>query len=57
MKIIDVEFLGVDYPDFTDAYVYRAWTEDRELTEAEVEEINEDDQLIYELLMKHSITL
>ncbi len=57
-QITDVEFLGVDtsdYPDFADAYIYRAWTKDRELTEAEVDEINEDSQRVYNLLLKHGI--
>lgn len=44
-EILDVEFDGVDwsdYPDFSDALVVSAtWSDGRELTEAELDELND----------------
>ncbi len=52
---ITAEFEGIDYsdyPDFVDAHIVRAWSGDRELSEEEVEELNDSDQR-YELLMDY----
>jgi hypothetical protein len=53
---ITAEFEGIDhtdYPDFVDAHIVRAWEGDRELSEEEVEELNDDPDRVYELLMDY----
>ncbi len=50
-KIDDVEIDGIDsrdYPDFCDAYVCSASYEGREMTEEELEVLNEDRDFIHE---------
>ena len=55
-KICDIEVDGVDYrdyPDFSDAYICRAFimmddSTYREATDEEIEEMNEDSQFVYE---------
>ena len=57
MKLFNVELDGVDsrdYPDFTDAFIRYAETEDengemRELTDSELDNI--DSSVVYELVM------
>ena len=50
-KVTDTEIEGVvlsDYPDFCDAYIANATYDGREITEEELEELNEDRDFIYE---------
>jgi hypothetical protein len=37
-----------EYPDFCDAYISSATYDGREVTEAELEELNEDRSFVYE---------
>ena len=48
VKFEDVDW--DDYPDFCDAYISYAEMDGRELTEQELEEVNDDRDLVYELL-------
>lgn len=42
-----------DYPDFVDAYISYATLNGRELTENELDELNEDSQFVYEQVIKY----
>ena len=60
-KFIDFEFANVytwDYPDFCDAYIVDANFEDdngniRRATSEELDKLNEDSSLVYELVIEH----
>ena len=55
-KIDNIEFDGIDYddyPDFCDAYISNADYNGVEMTEEQLELINDDRDFIYEALMKH----
>ena len=57
-RICDIEVDGIDYsdaPDFCDAYISAATWEDtgEPLTEAELEELNEDSDFVYEQVQKY----
>ena len=56
-KIEDIEFDGIDYsdyPDFCDAFICSAyWDNGQELTEDELDQINDDSQYVYEKLMEY----
>ena len=55
-KIDNIEFDGIDYddyPDFCDAYISNADYDGVEMTEEQLELINDDRDFIYEALMKH----
>ena len=50
-KIEDVEVDGIDtndYPDFCDAYVAAAMYKGREMTDEELDTLNEDDSYVYD---------
>jgi hypothetical protein len=50
-KIEDVEVDGIDtndYPDFCDAYIASATYEGREMTDEELDTLNEDDSYVYD---------
>lgn len=54
-KITDIEVDGIDYrdaPDFCDAYISAASYGDREMTEAELDALNEDSGFVYEQVEK-----
>jgi hypothetical protein len=54
--IDDLEFGGIDYsdyPDFCDAYISSATYGDRDMTDAELDELNEDRDYVYDKLMDH----
>lgn len=54
-KIEDVEIDGLDYsdaPDFCDAYVASATYQGREMTDAELDTLNNDGDYIYEQTMR-----
>ncbi len=55
-KVTNIEFDGVDhrdYPDYCDAHIVSANYEGREMTEFEIEELNDDRDYVYERLMDH----
>jgi hypothetical protein len=56
-KLIDnVEFDGIDYtdyPDFCDAYISSADYNGIEMTEEQLNELNDDVDLVYELLTNY----
>tara|TARA_R110001632_G_scaffold70548_1_gene164291 strand:- start:569 stop:760 length:192 start_codon:yes stop_codon:yes gene_type:complete len=50
-KIEDVEVDGIDtndYPDFCDAYIAAAAYKGREMTDEELDTLNEDDSYVYD---------
>ena len=52
-KITAIEFEDVDmkdFPDFSDAHIVSAEIEGRELTQVEIDEVNEDADFIHEAL-------
>ena len=54
--ITDIEFDGIDYndyPDFCDAYIVRAQYNGKEMTEDQIEVLNEDKDFVYEELMEY----
>jgi len=40
-----------DYPDYCDAFLESAKVDGREATEAELDELQQDDDLVYDVLM------
>ena len=42
-----------DYPEFTDAFIDSADYEGRKMTDAELDEINDDSEYVYEQLIKY----
>lgn len=53
-RLCDVEVDGIDsndYPDFCDAYICSANYPDRELTEDELEVLNEDASYVYDCVI------
>ena len=49
----DVAFEGIDhrdYPDYCDAFIASAEYDGRDLSDEELDELNEDSDLVYELL-------
>jgi len=42
-----------DYPDFVDAHITYAEEDGEPLTDEELNELNEDSERVYELLMDH----
>jgi len=54
--IEDATFDGINFrdaPDFCDAYIDSAWYNGREMTEEELDTLNEDSDYVYQLLMDH----
>jgi hypothetical protein len=54
--IEDVTFDDIDFkdsPDFSDAYIDSAWYDGREMTEEELDTLNEDGDYVYQKLMEH----
>ena len=54
-KLCDVEVDDInlmDYPDFVDAYICYARYPDRDLTDAELDELNEDSDYIHEKVLE-----
>ena len=55
-KISNVELDGIDhsdYPDFCDAYIVSADYDGREMTDDEIEELNNDSQFVHEKVWDH----
>ena len=54
VAITDFKVAGVshwDYPDYADAFLDSAKVDGREATQAELDEIQEDSDLVYSILM------
>ena len=54
--IDNITFDGIDFkdcPDYCDAYIDSAYYEGREMTEEELDVLNEDRDFVYEKLMEH----
>lgn len=52
-KLEDLDLDGIDYndyPDFCDAYICGGYYEGRELTEEELDQLNDDRGFVYELV-------
>ena len=55
-EIDSIEFEDIDfsdYPDFCDAFICCAERNGEPMTSAELNELNEDTQFVYEKLMEH----
>lgn len=55
-KITHLEFDGIDhkdYPDYCDAYISRGVYDDEEMTEEQIEFLNDDRDFVYERLMDY----
>jgi hypothetical protein len=55
-KISNVELDGIDhadYPDYCDAYIVSADYGDREMTDEEIEVLNDDSQFVHEAVWNH----
>ncbi len=55
-KIRGVRVAGIntrDYPDFVDAFIEEAEYDGREMTEDELDVLNEDSEFIYDAVMQH----
>ena len=55
-QVSDIELDGIDTtdaPDFCDAFITDATINGRKATSAELDELNEDRQFVYEKLMEH----
>jgi hypothetical protein len=55
-KITNIQFDGIDhsdYPDYCDAYIVSAEYEGREMTDEELDELNENRDFVYEQLWEH----
>jgi len=54
-KISNVEIDGIDtrdYPDFCDAYIVSADYDGEEMTEQQLDKLNEDSQFVYDQVIK-----
>jgi len=54
-QVEDVEIDGInprDYPDFCDAFILEATYKGREMTDEELEALNEDSDFVYEQVME-----
>lgn len=55
-KITDIELDGIDmndYPDFCDAYIASATYKGRDMTESELEQLNQDSDYVYQKVNDH----
>jgi len=55
-KLDDIEVEGIDmkdYPDFCDAYIARGTYEDREMTDREIDWLNQDKDFVYQKVEEH----
>jgi hypothetical protein len=55
-KIENIQFDGIDhrdYPDYCDAFIISADYEGREMTEEELDELNDNREFVYNALMDH----
>ena len=55
-QVEDIEIDGInprDYPDFCDAFILEASYKGREMTDEELEALNEDSEFVYDKVMEH----
>lgn len=55
-KVDNIEIDGIDtkdYPDFSDAFISAADYDGREMTDDELDELNEEYEFVYEQVLKH----
>ena len=55
-QVKDIEIDGInprDYPDFCDAFILEATYKGREMTDEELEALNEDSDFVYDKVMEH----
>ena len=55
-QVEDIEVDGInprDYPDFCDAFILEATYKGREMTDEELEALNEDSDYVYEQVMEY----
>ena len=55
-QVEDIEIDGInprDYPDFCDAFILEATYKGREMTDEELEALNEDSDFVYEQVMEY----
>jgi len=55
-KINNIEVDGIDtkdYPDFCDAFISSADYDGKEMTEEQLDELNEDSDFVYECVQNH----
>lgn len=55
-QIRNIEFEGIDYkdaPDYCDAFIANAEIDGKQLTQDQLDEVNEDADFIHEQLHKH----
>lgn len=55
-KISDVEVEGIDmgdYPDFCDSFISYAEYDGREMTDEELDTLNDDSDFVYEAVQNH----
>jgi hypothetical protein len=55
-QIKDIEVDGIDhadYPDYVDAFISSCTIDGREATDAELDQLNEDSDFIYECVMDY----
>ncbi len=55
-KITNIQFDGIDHkdaPDYCDAYIISAVYDGEQMTEAQLDEINEDREFVHERLIHH----
>ncbi len=58
-KISDVEVDGIDtndYPDFCDAFISNASYDGRDITEEELEALNDDSEFVYECAYERAVS-
>lgn len=52
--IEDIELsIGGGYPDFVDSYIVSAMIDGRPATDDELDELNDDSEFVYDLVMGH----
>ena len=52
IEVNEMEINYNDYPDFTDSFILSASYEDRELSDEELDWLNEDSDFIYEMVIE-----
>ncbi len=56
LKITNIEVEGVDlndYPDFSDAYISNADYEGEQMTNEQIEQINQDSEFVYNSVLNY----
>lgn len=53
-KITDLEISGIDYadyPDFCDSYISNAWYDGVEMTDEQLDKLNDDSDFVYDAVI------